>query len=117
MDFLDQARVLLRDLIARLQAREPASQTPGSLMRMLVHLVNIQKAVELAPADPSNAVKRLRDFAKTLGRLGPHADEPPQEKEIRTPLIALLVQAADLLGAPDRAGSWETADDSLARVS
>ena len=61
----------MRELIDVLQTNAPTSQfqAPASLLRMLVHVVNIQKSVDQGSDDPANAIKRLRDFANTIERL------------------------------------------------
>jgi len=66
---------------------------------MMNHVENIRTRVVDGAEDPTNAVKRLRDFAKTVERLDPTALE----------LVALLRSAADELlttvGRPDAAAA------------
>jgi alpha-D-ribose 1-methylphosphonate 5-phosphate C-P lyase len=98
----------MRELIDVLQTNAPTSQiqTPASLLRMLVHVVNIQKSVDQGSDDPANAIKRLRDFANTIERLDLGDENLADAKDIRLRLIAVLRQAADQLGEPGAAATW-----------
>jgi hypothetical protein len=89
----------MRELIDVLQTNAPTSQfqTPASLLRMLVHVVNIQKSVDQTSDDPANAIKRLRDFANTIERLDLGEQNLTDAQDLRVRLIAVLRQAADQL--------------------
>ncbi len=98
----------MRELIDVLQTNAPTSQfqTPASLLRMLVHVVNIQKSVDQGCDDPANAIKRLRDFANTIERLDLGAENQADAQDIRGRLIAVLRQAADQLEPGGGAATW-----------
>lgn len=105
---LDQARALMRELIDKLQsdALVSQSQTPASLLRILVHVANIQKTVGQSSESPTNAIKRLRDFANTIERLDLQGENASDAQEIRLQLITALRQAADQLGGSGAASAW-----------
>lgn len=108
---LEQARNLLRELIDRMQDDAQTGQAPTSLLRLLVHIANIQRAVEHSSEDTANAVKRLRDFANTIERLDSTGTKSADSNDIRLQLITVLRLAADQLGGAgpaDVAGSVET---------
>ena len=115
---LDQARALMRELIDVLQTNAPTSQfqTPASLLRMLVHVVNIQKSVDQGSDDPANAIKRLRDFANTIERLDLGDENMADAKDIRVRLIAVLRLAADQLGEPGGAAATWAAGTQAAQA-
>ena len=94
---LGRARALLSELIDRLQRDSPGgqAQTPASLLRMLVHVVNIQKIADQPSEDSANAIKRLRDFANTIERLDLSGESMTIAQDIRGQLIAVLRLAAD----------------------
>jgi hypothetical protein len=98
----------MRELIDILQTNAPTSQfqAPASLLRMLVHVVNIQKSVDQSADDPANAIKRLRDFANTIERLDLGAENMVDAQDVRTRLIAALRQAADQLGGAGAVATW-----------
>lgn len=81
---LERARGLLSDLVDQ-------DKAPGStqLQNMLIHVSNIQARVVGAGEDPTNAVKRLRDFSLVIKRYKPDDQE----------LAMLLRSAADQLMA------------------
>jgi hypothetical protein len=97
---LEQARILLRELIDRLQADAQSGQAPTSLLRLLVHIANIQRAVELSSEDFGNAVKRLRDFANTIERMDSTGTKSANSNDIRVQLVTVLRLAADQLSGP-----------------
>lgn len=97
---LDQARTLLRELIDRLQTDAPGGQAPTSLLRLLVHIANIQRAVQQSDDDRANAIKRLRDFANTIERLDAKDLTATGSDEVRRQLITVLRLAADQLSKP-----------------
>jgi len=105
---LERARALMRELIDKLQSEGPTgqAQTPASLVRILVHVVNIQKLADQSPADPANAVKRLRDFANTIERLDLGGEHAAETQDTRLQLVSVLRLAADQLGAPGVASNW-----------
>ena len=117
-ELLEQVRALMRELIDRLQTDAPAGQAhvPASLLRILVHVVNIQKTVEQASESPVNAVKRLKDFANTIERLKLGDEKMANARDLQVQLIAVLRQSADQLGDPGAAATW-TAGDELAPAS
>jgi hypothetical protein len=96
---LEQARSLMRELIDRLQMDTPVghAQTPASLLRILVHIANIQKLVDQSSEDPANAIKRLRDFANTIERLELAGENLTETRDLQAQLIAVLRLAADQL--------------------
>jgi type VI protein secretion system component VasF len=110
---LQLARSLLRELIELHQAQEP-TRPATLLLPIVVHLANIQKLVE-ASGEPSNAIKRLRDFALTIERRTTQGEEPAEMESVRTRLVATLRLTADQLNASERAG--ETAEELTAATS
>ena len=94
---LERARGLLSNLADQqeadqLRVREPAPISASRLRNMMSHVENIKLRVADSTVDSSNAVKRLRDFSKTIERYKPAAQE----------LVASLRSAADQLMAADR---------------
>jgi uncharacterized damage-inducible protein DinB len=74
---LEQAEVMLRDVLAHDFAEESGGDS-GSLGRMLVHIVNIQRAVSTSTDAHANAAKRLVDFAETTTRMTARKPESAQ---------------------------------------
>ena len=91
------ARSLLRELIEMHQAQEP-DKTPTLFLPILVHLANIHDLVE-ASGEPSNAIKRLRDFAQTVERRTLQDGDSDEIASVRRRLAATLRLAADQLNA------------------
>lgn len=65
---LDNARDALRDVLHD-DFRREANSEAASLDRMLVHLQNMDAALETTPETRTNIVKRLGDFAVTVSRM------------------------------------------------
>jgi hypothetical protein len=94
---LELARSLLRELIQVHEAHEPGP-TPKLFLPILVHLANIHKLVA-ASGEPSNAIKRLRDFALTIERRTLRDGESGETQSLRRRLVATLRLVADQLNA------------------
>jgi hypothetical protein len=71
---LQQAEALLREVLVHdFETAQPAEA--GSLGRMLVHIVNMNRAVSMSTDGYANVAKRLGDFANTTSRITvPDAD-------------------------------------------
>jgi hypothetical protein len=65
---IHNAEETLREVLAS-GLREEASDSANSLERMLIHLVNMQRAIETTPASFSNVAKRLKDFSATASQM------------------------------------------------
>ena len=95
---LERARGLLSHLVDQNEVDQyKTGEHPvigaTQLRNMLVHVSNIEARVADPAGDTANAVKRLRDFSKTIERCKPNAQE----------LVASLRLAADqLLDVADR---------------
>ena len=105
---LGRACALMRDLIDQLQSDAAISQTqtPASLSRILLHMVNIQKVTDQPTEDSANAVKRLRDFANTIERLDLRGASMTSTHDIQCQLIAVLRLAADQILGPGAPETW-----------
>jgi len=105
---LGRACALLRDLIDQLQsgAANGQTQTPASLSRILLHVVNIQKVADQPSEDSANAVKRLRDFANTIERLDLSGESNTNTHDIRSQLVTVLRGAADQILEPGAVATW-----------
>jgi hypothetical protein len=65
---LDHAEALLREVLVRdFDGTRPAEG--GSLGRMLIHIVNMNRAVSLSEGGHENVAKRLGDFAVTTSKI------------------------------------------------
>ncbi|MEJ0085658.1 MAG: hypothetical protein WDO72_08250 [Pseudomonadota bacterium] len=62
----------------------------GSLGRILIHIVNMHRAVSTSTDEPGNVAKRLGDFAQVLGRMKP----PNADSAARFTRLAGALQAA-----------------------
>jgi hypothetical protein len=104
----------MRDFIDQLQSDAALSQTqtPASLSRILLHMVNIQKVADQPSEDSANAVKRLRDFANTIERLDLRGESMTTSHDIQGQLIAVLRLAADQILGPAAAAKWAAGSDS-----
>lgn len=94
---LERARGLLSHLIDQhevdqLRGREAAPIGASQLRNIMNHVANIKLRVADGAEDSANAVKRLRDFSKTIERYKPDAQE----------LVASLRSAADQLLVAER---------------
>jgi len=106
----------MRDLIDQLQsdAATGQTQTPASLSRILLHMVNIQKVADQPSEDSANAVKRLRDFANTIERLDLSGDSMTNTHDTRIQLIAILRLAADQILKPGAVATWTVKGETAA---
>ena len=113
---LGRACALMRDLIDQLQSDAAISQTqtPASLSRILLHMVNIQKVADQPSEDSANAVKRLRDFANTIERLDLRGESMKFTHDIQGQLIAVLRLAADQILEPGAAAKWAAGSETAA---
>jgi hypothetical protein len=98
IESLTQARLLLRELINLLEL-DAGGSTAAALTRVLVHVENIQKSIEQSSEDLTNGVKRLRDFANTLGRLHLDGESLSRAGTTRVKAVDTLRLAADQLRA------------------
>ena len=96
---LERAKGLLSDLVHQYQA--PGAKAIGStqLRNMLIHVENIEARLTSTDQHPANAIKRLRDFSKTIERLQTPADVGGPLSKICHELATSLRLAADLLVA------------------
>jgi hypothetical protein len=113
---LGRACALMRDLIDQLQSDAAISQTqtPASLSRILLHMVNIQKVADQPSEDSANAVKRLRDFANTIERLDLRGESMTTSHDIQGKLIDVLRLAADQILEPGAAAKWAAGSETAA---
>ena len=113
---LGRACALMRDLIDQLQSDAAISQTqtPASLSRILLHMVNIQKVADQPSEDSANAVKRLRDFANTIERLDLRGESMTTSHDIQGQLIGVLRLAADQILEPGAAAKWAAGSETAA---
>jgi hypothetical protein len=65
---LEYAEALLREVLDR-DFEGERSGSGGSLGRILIHLVNMNRAVSTSAEDHANVAKRLGDFALTTARI------------------------------------------------
>ena len=84
---LDRARGLLSYLVEHREELEPNSAGAKQLQNMAVHVTNIEEWVAAAPVDPSNAVKRLRDFSNTIERLKVPSDSSRGTRSVCQELV------------------------------
>src|SRR5688572_7418620 len=68
---LETAKLSLQDVLDE-TFRSEANAEAATLDRMLVHLKNMDAAIEAAPDVQANIVKRLGDFAVTASRMAVH---------------------------------------------
>ena len=97
---LDRARGLLSYLVEHREELEPNSAGAKQLQNMAVHVTNIEEWVATAPVDPSNAVKRLRDFSNTIERLKVPSDSSRSTRSVCQELVESFRFAADQLDSP-----------------
>ena len=103
---LDSARGLLRELIDHYQTHEPTALPQSGLLRILVHVVNIQKVVEAGTDDLSNAVRRLFDFSNTIERMRPPPADGVDTGPVQQRLVATLRFAAEQLRPQPAIETW-----------
>src|SRR5688572_4056038 len=94
---LERSRELLSYLVDHREELEPNSAGAKQLQNMAVHVTSIEEWLASAPADPSNAVKRLRDFSNTIERLKVPGDSAPTTRSACQELVESLRFAADQL--------------------
>lgn len=91
---IHMAEQALRETLAgeiRAEAREAAS----SLERILIHVSNMQTAIETTPACRTNVAKRLKDFSVTTARM---ATKHPKSAEQLEKLTEALRTAGEQVG-------------------
>ena len=94
---LERARGLLSYLVEHREDCAASGAGAKQLQNMSVHVTNIQEWIAGDPADPTNAVKRLRDFANTIERLKVPGDSARATRDACQELIDLFRFAADQL--------------------
>lgn len=111
---LERARELLSYLVEHREELDPSSAGTKQLQNMAVHVTSIEEWLATAPADPSNAVKRLRDFSNTIERLKVPGDSARTTRSVCLELVESFRFAADQLDL-SRAGSTPvpTANNAL----
>jgi hypothetical protein len=98
---LEHAEALLREALAR-DFDGNTSSLARSLARMLVHVVNIHRAVSSAPEAYGNAAKRLGDFAATLERMAlARPEAAPRLERAAAAMRAARTEMHKLAGAAD----------------
>jgi hypothetical protein len=95
---LEHAEALLREVLIRDYDSAPTGDA-GSLGRILIHIVNMHRAVSTSTDAHQNVAKRLGDFAQVLGRVKP----PTAGSAARLTRLAGALQSArsGLEGKPD----------------
>lgn len=94
---LERARGLLSYLAEHREECEPQGAGAKQLQNMAVHVSSIEEWIACAPDDPSNAVRRLRDFSNTIGRLKVPSDSARTTGSVCLELIESFRFAADQL--------------------
>jgi hypothetical protein len=110
---LEHAEALLREVLVRdFENSQPAQA--GSLGRMLVHIVNMNRAVSTSTDGHANVAKRLGDFANTTSRITvPDADAAARLER----LVAALKSAKEGLEESEAAPEGEAAPANEAAPS
>jgi hypothetical protein len=104
---LEHAEALLREALAR-DFDGNTSSLARSLARMLVHVVDIHRAVSSAPEAYANAAKRLGDFAATLERMAlARPEAAPRLERAAAAMRAARTEMHKLAGAADLAPATE----------
>ncbi len=86
---LEHAEALLREVLVRdFETSRPTEA--GCLGRMLVHLVNMNRAVSTSSDGNANVAKRLGDFATTTARI----TVPDAESAARLARLVAALKAA-----------------------
>jgi Asp-tRNA(Asn)/Glu-tRNA(Gln) amidotransferase A subunit family amidase len=88
------AEQVLRDTLAG-EIREEAKDAASSLERILIHVSNMQSAIETTPACRMNVAKRLKDFSVTTARM---ATKLPRSAEQLEKLTEALRAAGTQVG-------------------
>jgi hypothetical protein len=94
---LERARGLLSYLVEHRDDCAPSGAGARQLQNMAVHVTNIEEWVASEPADPTNAVKRLRDFSNTIERLKVPDDSATDTRNACQELIESFRFAAEQL--------------------
>ena len=103
---IQTAEHALRDVVAS-GLRDDAPETANTLERMLVHVTNMQSAVETTPSSLPNVAKRLRDFSVTTTRL---AGKHPKSAEKLEWLAQALRTAGEQVTEATMRGDGSRAD-------
>jgi len=94
---LERARGLLSYLVEHREECAPNGPGAKQLQNIGAHVANIEEWVACAGNDPSNAVKRLRDFSNTVERLKVPCDSAPTTRGACVELVESFRFAADQL--------------------
>jgi|SRR5688572_20074533 len=94
---LQRARAHLTYLVEHREDCAASGAGAKQLQNMSVHVTNIEEWIAGEPVDPTNAVKRLRDFANTIERLKVPDDSARDTRNTCQELIDLFRFAADQL--------------------
>ena len=94
---LERARELLSYLVEHRGECGPDGAGAKQLQNMAVHVTSIEEWVAGAPVDPSNAVRRLRDFSNTIERLKVPSDSARATRNVCLELIESFRFAAEQL--------------------
>ena len=94
---LQRARAHLTYLVEHREDCAASGAGAKQLQNMAVHVTNIEEWIAGEPVDPTNAVKRLRDFANTIERLKVPDDSARDTRNACQELIDLFRFAADQL--------------------
>jgi hypothetical protein len=95
---LERAQALLSDLIEHRDECEPVGPGVTELRNMQRLVTSIGTRIAESADDVSNVIKRLRDFANTIGRLkGCNDQSPVGANALCTELIDTFRSASDQL--------------------
>jgi hypothetical protein len=94
---LERARGLLAYLVEHRAECGPGGAGAKQLQNMSAHVTSIEEWVACAPVDPSNAVRRLRDFSNTIERLKVPDESARTTRGACLELIETFRYAADQL--------------------
>jgi hypothetical protein len=103
---IQNAEHLLREVLDA-GLRDQATDAANSLERILVHVKNMQQALESNPGCRLNVVKRLRDFSATTAKM---ASNYPQSASGLTTLTETLKSAAATVADDTRTADGARAD-------
>jgi hypothetical protein len=88
---IKMAEQALRDTLAG-EIKAEARDAANSLERILIHVSNMQSAIETTPACRTNVAKRLKDFSVTTARM---ATKHPKSAEQLEKLTEVLRAAGE----------------------
>lgn len=91
---IQMAEQALRDTLAG-EIKAEARDAANSLERILIHVSNMQSALETTPACRTNVAKRLKDFSVTTARM---ATKHPKSKDQLEKLTEALRAAGEQVG-------------------